>query len=446
MISLHQIKGLEFELKEPSEGNYFVSAYPPFSCWQKEYVTELKRELDAPPAAAGDRPFGLYVHIPFCVIRCMYCYYLSYAKKSPDDIDRYIAALIKELAMYHEKRNFENRHINFVYFGGGTPSILSVKQTHKLINTLKSLFPWTAVQEVTFECAPKTVTESKLLTLREAGVTRISLGVQQLNDEVLEKNGRVHLVRDVERAYSMIQRIGFEMVNVDLMVGLIGESDVSFMDSLDQMIQMNPDSITIYQLEMPLNTPLFRNFRKGVLGDSLANWDVKRARLAQGFARLEEAGYQLRSAYTAVRDSKRQQFVYQDAQYHGADLLGIGASAFSYVNETHYQNLTSLESYLQHIDEGQLPIERAYVLSEEERLIREFVLQLKLGKVNRTYFRRKFEVDIFERFHVPLAQFTSQGWLIRSDDELLLTREGLLRADRMLAAFYLPKHQDVRYS
>lgn len=218
------------------------------------------------------------------------------------------------------------------------------------------------------------------------------------------------------------------------------------MESLEQIIKMSPDSVTIYQLEMPLNTPLYRLFREGVLGNSLATWDIKRARLAQGFARLEEAGYQLRSAYTAVRNPKRRPFVYQDAQYHGADLLGLGASAFSYLAGIHYQNLSSLKLYLRQLDAGRLPLERVHVLSDKERLIREFILQLKLGSVNSNYFRQKFNVNIFERFVGTLTYFTSLGLLIRCGDELMLTREGLLRVDRMLPAFYLSEHQGVRYS
>jgi oxygen-independent coproporphyrinogen-3 oxidase len=172
---------------EPLVGSYFISAYPPFSCWKKEYVPELECKLDTPLAAAGDAPLGLYVHIPFCDVRCMYCYYLSHADKSPGLIDRYIDALVRELAIYRAKFSVTNRPLGFVYFGGGTPSLLSERQIHQLVEKLKALFPWTAVQEATFECAPKSVTEPKLRALREAGVTRLSMGVQQLNDEILKK-------------------------------------------------------------------------------------------------------------------------------------------------------------------------------------------------------------------------------------------------------------------
>jgi oxygen-independent coproporphyrinogen-3 oxidase len=440
------LRTLHDGIDEPLAGNYFIAAYPPFSCWKKEQVPELEAKLGAPLATAADTSFGLYVHIPFCDVRCMYCYYSSHANKSPELIENYLEALAKELALYHAKPALANRDLGFVYFGGGTPSLLSEKQIHKLLNQLQSLFSWSAVQEATFECAPKSVTEPKLRALREAGITRISMGVQQLDDAILKQNGRVHLTSDIERAYAIIRRFDFEVVNIDLMVGLLGESDESFMESLERVMQMNPDSVTIYQLELPLNTPLYRALGKSVPAGSLATWEVKRARLANGFARLATAGYQLRSAYTAARSPKHQRFVYQDAQYHGADLLGIGASAFSYLDGIHGQNLTSLEAYLQRLGESRLAVERAYVLNDDERLIREFILQLKLGRVNGNDFRQKFHIDIFERFADSLTHFAKQGLLTRNGDGLALRREGLLRVDRMLPAFYLPAHQHMRYS
>jgi oxygen-independent coproporphyrinogen-3 oxidase len=425
-------------IEEPVAGNYFVAAYPPFSCWQEDRDTGFLNS-----SAAEPEPLGLYVHIPFCDIRCLYCYYLSYAQKSPDLIDQYIDTLIEELRVY---RDILKRPLCFVYFGGGTPSLLSAGQIRRLTAGVKALFPWTEAEEISFECAPKSVTESKLQALREAGVTRISLGVQQLNNEVLKKNGRVHLVEDVERAYATVRQVGFDVVNIDLMVGLVGESEASFFESLDRVLKLQPDSVTIYQLEVPLNTPLYRVLDKKIPADSLADWEVKRRRLAGGFSRLESAGYQIRSAYTAVRSTNYQKFVYQDAQYSGADLLGIGASAFSYLNGTHFQNLVSLRSYLERLDEGRLPVNRTYSLNDQERMVREFILQLKLGEVSRAYFLRKFDMDILEFFNSPLKHCTDEGWIKKSDDGIQLTSEGLLRVDRILPAFYLPEHQDIRYS
>ena len=428
--------------EEPLEGNYFVAAYPPFSCWNEADLRVSQRALSR---SNDQAPFGLYLHLPFCAKRCPYCYYLSYDDKR-DELDDYLHALVKELKMYAAKPALANREVGFVYFGGGTPSLLSDTRIHRLLSELQEIFPWTQAQEVTFECAPQTVTPSKMKALRDAGVTRISLGVQSLNDEVLQKNGRIHLVSDVERAFPIIRQHGFDVINLDLMVGLVGETDETFFDSLERVIEMSPESVTIYQLEIPLYTPLYRALRDGTLSAQPASWSVKRERLRRAFKRLEEVGYTVRSAYAAVRDPVQHRFVYQEDQYRGADLLGIGVASFSYLRGVHQQNLTSLESYLKSLQADRLPIQRAYALNDAERLVREFVLQLKLGKVEAQHFRRKYDIEITARFAEPLRRLAKEGWLVYNDDGVTLTRDGLLRADHLLSAFYLPKHQVERYS
>lgn len=435
-----------FDQPEPDAGNYFVSTYPPFSCWTTEAETEFRRWLGQPPAtAAGLPPLGLYVHIPFCVERCQYCYYLSYDDRF-GDVDDYLEALVGELSLYSRTPALAGRPFDFVYFGGGTPSILSIARLRSLTEGLERLASWSAAREVSFECAPRSVTADKMRLLRDAGVTRISVGIQQMNDRVLEANGRVHLVADVDRAYAAIRRAGFDVVNLDLIVGLVGETEESFFESLERVIDLEPESVTIYQLEIPLNTPLYHTMQADGSDVHPASWEAKHARLKTAMESLEGAGYSVRSGYTAVRDPERHRFDYQDEQYRGADLLGIGTSAFSHLGGINQQNLPSLGAYLGARARGEFPLWRAYALGATERMVREFVLQLKLGAVNVAAFRAKFGVDILEAFAEPLAVGRRRGWMDIADDGVTVTREGLVRIDRLLPAFYLPEHQAVRYS
>lgn len=429
---------------EPTLGNYFVAAYPPFSQWSEAGIEDFERVLEAPPTQPA--PLGLYCHIPFCVERCHYCYYLSHSGRQLERVDATLTALIAELREYAGKPVFAGRPLDFVYFGGGTPSLLSTARLRRLLGGLAEIWPWSAAREVTFECAPKTVTLDKLRWLREAGVTRLSLGVQQLDDEVLRRNGRVHLVADVEAAYAAARQVGFDVVNFDLMVGLVGETEATVASSLDRVLQLAPDCVTVYQLEVPYNTPLCRELRQGELDPPLASWAEKHARLQSVFARLTAAGYRALSAYAAVRDPARHGFVYQDALYHGADLLGLGVSSFSYVQRVHHQNAVALDDYLTALDESRLPFGRAYALSEDECAVREMVLQLKLGRVERGWFRAKYGVDVLERFAEPLQRFSALGWLRTNDTVIELTPEGVPRADRMLPAFYNERHRTTRYS
>jgi oxygen-independent coproporphyrinogen-3 oxidase len=335
--------------------------------------------------------------------------------------------------------------LSFVYFGGGTPSLLPLESLQRLFAGLQTVFPWTAAEEITFECAPRSVTPRKLQALREAGVNRISFGVQQMNDEVLRRNGRVQLVADVERAWKQIQEFGFPEVNLDLIAGLVGETETTFRDSLERVIQLGPESVTIYPLEIPPNTPLFRAMQAGGSHGEVPSWSTKRERLAYAFARLEEVGYSLRSAYAAARNSRHRRFAYQVDQYRGVNLLGLGVSSFSYVQGAHYQNVTSVDAYLTAVRAGELPISRGYFLSQEEQFVREFVLQLKLGRVDLEPFRLKFGLDPSNFFALPLARLRDQGWLTFDRQTLTMTRAGLLRVDRLLSEFYLPQHQNLRY-
>jgi len=229
------------------------------------------------------------------------------------------------------------------------------------------------------------------------------------------------------------------------MVGMVGETEDTFWTSLEQIIRMAPDSVTIYQLEIPRNTPLFRSMQNGRLAGELAAWDVKRARLAAAFDRLEEAGYSIRSAYAAARNTRHRRFVYQEEQYRGADLVGIGLSSFSYVAGVHYQSHASMDEYLESLADGRLPISRAYVLNKRDRLVREFVLQLKLGRVEARPFRQKHGAAIRDFFAEPLQKFAARGWLTFNDETVTLTRQGLMRVDRMLSDFYLSEHCGQSY-
>jgi oxygen-independent coproporphyrinogen-3 oxidase len=237
------------------------------------------------------------------------------------------------------------------------------------------------------------------------------------------------------------------VVNLDLMVGLVGETRESLQRSLERVIELEPDSVTVYQMEIPLNTPLYRDLQSGDEDqDELADWSEKRARLALAFEALAKAGYEHVSAYAMVRDRSKHDFVYQREQYHGADLLGIGASSFGYIQGMHHQNATALIRYSELVEAGQLPLFRAYALDAGERLVREFVLQLKLGRLRRDYFLSKFGVDVLERFCQPLEQIAGRGWIVWDDEEIKLTEQGLARADHLISSFYQPHHRDVRYS
>ena len=193
------------ETTKTEVGNYFISNYPPFSCWKRELVDEARQAMQQPPAAV---PLGLYLHIPFCRKRCKFCYFKVFTDKRADDIEQYMAALAREIELVSRQPVMGGRPFRFVYFGGGTPSFLSVRQLQSLVDRLRANIDWSQAEEVTFECEPGTLAEPKVQALRELGVTRLSLGVENFSDAVLQENGRAHLSAEIDRAWEWIRAAG----------------------------------------------------------------------------------------------------------------------------------------------------------------------------------------------------------------------------------------------
>ena len=428
-------------------GSYFVANYPPFSLWTPEAVgTDAKSALAQPPA---DVPLGLYLHIPFCRKRCHFCYFRVYTDKNASEVADYLDVVGREWALYATQPAIAGRPLRFIYFGGGTPSFLSVRQLKSLVDRLSALTPWTDAEEITFECEPGTLTEPKLSQIRDMGITRLSLGVEHFDDQVLELNGRAHRSAEIFRAYEFAQSLDFPQVNLDLIAGMLGDTDEKWHAAVARTIELNPDSVTIYQMELPYNTTISSDLLKGTgqFTESVANWSTKRRWVREAFDALEAAGYTVSSAYTAVKNPETTRFVYRDQLWQGADLAPLGVSSFGHVNGVHMQNLDSWGPYAAAVRRGELPLSRAFRPTDEERLIRELVLQLKRGSVRPGYFSDKYGVDLLDRFGPALESLRADGYLMASDaDQIALTRDGLLRVDSLLPRFFLPKHTNLRYT
>ena len=427
-------------------GSYFVANYPPFSLWSKDAV-----ETDARPAlasVAADVPLGLYLHIPFCRKRCHFCYFRVYTGKNASEVQAYLDVLAREWELYHEQRAIAGRRLDFVYFGGGTPSFLSVRQLGGLVKRLKATSSWNHAEEITFECEPGTLTESKLTAIRKMGVTRLSLGVEHFDDHILEVNGRAHRSQEIFRAYASAVSLDFSQINVDLIAGMLDDTDEKWTACIHRTIALAPDSVTIYQMELPFNTSISSDILKGTgrFQQSVASWSTKRRWVQEAFETLEAAGYTIASAYTAVKDPSRTRFIYRDRFWQGADLVGLGVASFGHVNGVHLQNLDTFEAYRASLERGTLPLYRALRPTEEEKLIRELVLQLKLGSIRPAYFQDKYGVGVLERFREPLESLSEEGYLTASPEVVALTRDGLLRVDSLLPRFFLPEHAGIRYT
>lgn len=425
--------------KETTAGSYFISNYPPFSFWKSDAIPQFQEALERAPEPGND--LGLYTHIPFCRKRCHFCYFKVYTDKDAAAIRGYIDAVLKELTAYASKPFIGGRQPRFLYFGGGTPSYLSESQLKFLSESMKALLPWDAAEEITFEAEPGTLTDHKLQAIRDMGVTRLSLGIEHFDDHILEINGRAHRSKEIIRAYNYAREIGFPQVNIDLIAGMVEETEEKWRETVAKAVALQPDSVTIYQMEVPYNTGIYQRMKaEGKLVAPVADWDVKRRWVQYAYGEFEKVGYTVTSATTVVRDPAKVKFVYREGLFSSADILSVGVASFGRLNGVHYQNQHEFDPYLAAVSKGELPVYRAYVPPADERLIREFILHFKLGRNSVSHFQKKFGVNVLERFAAPLQRLKDWGFLTIEGDELKLNREALLEVDRLLHEFFLPQH------
>jgi len=430
--------------KETIGGGYFVANYPPFTFWTHDHLPALDEAMERPPAT--DTPLGLYVHIPFCRKRCHFCYFKVYTDVNAKTIWDYVEAVTNELKLYRDKPFIGDRKLNYVYFGGGTPSYLSVEQLSALKAGIEEVLPMDSADEITFEAEPGTLNEPRLQSIRELGVTRLSLGVENFDDHILEVNGRAHRSKGVYRVYDFARSIDFPQINIDLIAGMLDETDENWQRCVDETLRLEPDSVTIYQMEVPFNTTIFKQMKEsGQFTAPVATWETKRAWVKYAFEKLEDNGYEIASGYTAVRKDKNIRFVYRDQLWRGADMVALGVASFGHINGVHFQNIPDIEPYKETVRGGRLPVFRALPTNADEQLIREFILQMKLGHVSKDYFKEKFRTDVQTRFAEPIALLKDWGYLRETNGDYILSRDGLMCVDAFLPEFFLPRHRHVLY-
>ena len=426
-------------------GNYFVSNYPPYSFWTRDHVGEAYAALDRPPAP--DTPLGIYLHIPFCRKRCHFCYFKVYTDKDAGEIEGYLDAAIQELALYAQKPFIGGRKPKFIYFGGGTPSYISSRQITYVVNGMKQLLPWDEAEEVTFECEPGTLTEGKLSAIRDLGVTRLSLGIENFDDQILQINGRAHGSKEIDRAYQFARSIGFPQINIDLIAGMMGETTENWRDCVSKTIALAPDSVTIYQMEIPYNTTIFKEMK--IVGPNRGAG----GRLAD---QARVGGLRLRGIRKGRLHHHQRLHRGERSRAHplplprpavdgrGHDRPGRGVvltcwrNAFSKrarIRVLYRQTAPGRTADLSRLDHhrGRAHDSRAHPANEA-------------GTRSPRYFQDKFGVDMQQRFAAPLGKLQDQGFLTADQDSLRLNRDGLLQVDKLLHEFFLPQHQSARYA
>lgn len=351
-----------------------------------------------------------YIHIPFCARKCLYCDFNSFEDKQ-NLIEYYIDALIKEIKRYDIKE------LETIYIGGGTPSFIEAKHISRIL----SILPLKNASEITIEVNPGTVDYNKLIEYKNAGINRISIGLQTTNNEILKEIGRIHTLEEFENAYNLVREVGFENVNVDLMFGLPDQDLDIFKESIEYLIKLNPEHISSYSLI--LHEKIFSN---------LPNDEEEREMYHYLVKRLKEAGYkhyEISNFSKKGFESKHNMAYWKQKEYYG-----FGAGASSYLDGKRCTNILNLNEYIEKIKSGK----EVSIVEEEESLdskINEYMmLGLRLiDGINIKEVNEKFGIDVLERYKESLSKLINLGLieLQHSDRDfgakgyIVLTAKGL---------------------
>lgn len=374
-----------------------------------------------------NKKLGIYIHIPFCARKCNYCDFLS-APETRETKERYLSLLDREMQLY--KEIVSAREADTLFIGGGTPSFLETDLTDKLLCSVKKWIPSENLKEFTIECNPNSVTEEKLNLYKEAGVTRISLGMQSACDEELKKLGRLHSVKEFEKTYELVRKHGFERVNIDVMAAIPGQTIESYKHTLEYVVGLSPEHISSYSLIIEEGTPFYEKYRENPPVDEDTDrqmYDLTKEILGRhGYHRYEISNYA----------KEGQECIHNLKYWQGGDYLGLGLGAASCMEHERWSNVRGLTDYEDRICRGQKPVEQMEELGEEERKAEFMFLGLRcMEGVSAERFEKKFHQSVEERYGKVLHKYENMGLMRLVNGNWQLTEQGIDVSNHIFADF-----------
>ena len=375
------------------------------------------------------KQIGLYIHIPFCKQKCSYCDFCSYAEKQ-DLISKYIKCLLQEIKEVgsNNRDDFENGKddlfsVKTIYIGGGTPSLIESKYIVQIMEEIKSNFELDENVEITIEVNPGTVTLDKLEDYNKAGINRLSIGLQSTHEHLLKEIGRIHTYLDFLDTFRFAREAGFENINVDLMIGLPNQTLAEVQDSIEEIVSMEPEHISVYSLILEEGTPLFKKVEEGLeLPDEELErkmyWTVKQILEANGYNHYEISNF-AKQGY----ESKHNLDCWNQKEY-----IGFGVAAHSYTNGIRYSNIENLEQYIKNYEEDKT--EENLVFHEKqdmEAMQKEYMLLglRKIAGVSIQEFKIKFVANPVFLYHDKLEKLVNEDLVEIDGDQIKLTNKGL---------------------
>lgn len=381
------------------------------------------------------RELEIYVHIPFCVRKCAYCDFLSFAADRTVS-SAYVEELLKEIDNY---KDGGDTIVPSVFIGGGTPSILRAQDICYIMEHLKAKFRFGQEVEITIEANPGTLTEEKLELYRKAGINRLSIGVQSAQKEELELLGRIHTYGEFLESYHLARKAGFENVNVDLMSGLPGQTEEKWEDTLYKILELNPEHISAYSLMIEEGTPFYESYgedaRRRENGDTcifLPTEETERRMYERTKEILREYGYYRYEISNYARsgyECEHNKGYWKRREYRG---FGLGAASFT--DNKRYANTKNMNQYLQ----GQWADGSVQNLSREEQMEETMFLGLRLMQgVSTDEFAGKFGVSMEKVYGSVLARMDDLGLMKREKQYVMLTEKGIDLSNYVLSEFLL---------
>lgn len=361
---------------------------------------------------------GLYIHIPFCEQKCAYCDFLSFPGHQEKNKARYIEALCKEMRL---RLTDVWQMPDTIFIGGGTPTALSAAQLKMLLDTLEQCVDLSVVKEFTVEANPGTVDDEKLSVLLAGGVNRLSFGVQSFDDVLLKRIGRIHTANEAEKAFCLARRAGFHNINLDLMYGLPGQTEVQWRHTVERAISLEPEHLSLYQLIPEPSTLLVRQMEAGVVPpvdeDGAAEWfEMQRDWLkVAGYHQYEISNY-AREGY----DSKHNQLYWNLDNY-----LGLGLGATGWMRPVRRSNTSSFQDYLSALEAGYCPPVDEEQLARDEQMSESVFMALRMNRgLGRARFQSLYGVDVAAVFNEAICEGIDKGWLVLDTEALYLTNVG----------------------
>jgi oxygen-independent coproporphyrinogen-3 oxidase len=384
------------------------------------------------------KKLGIYVHIPFCVRKCLYCDFLSFPAKEWEK-EKYLRALLKEIE--GEALRYKDWAVDSIFIGGGTPTALTGEQLGRLMDGLKSGFLLGADAEITMEANPGTVEKEKLEKCLRAGVNRISIGAQSLRDEELAALGRVHSAEEFFQAYQWAREAGFRNVNVDVMAALPGQKVETYLDGLERVMDLGPEHISAYSLIIEEGTPFYGWYgesgkRKNGMAQ-LPSEEEERLMYERTGELLEQRGYRRYeiSNYAKPGYECRHNIGYWERR----DYAGFGLGASSMVGNVRWRNRRDKEGYVQCIEESLGGVkEEIQSLSKKEQMEEFMFLGLRLTTgVGKKAFQETFGIPMEEVYGAVIGKLGGQG-LLEDGERVSLTPYGRDISNYVMAEFLLP--------